>query len=107
MSEARRSKRKLNIIPEIAKIKTTPVDSWNAFAYFVSKCAEGFGSELIKEGRTETEARNAIIDCFLNFAAGEACRIARREGREPDSKKWEAATANAFTRAVKRTSKTT
>lgn len=80
-------------------------DPWNAFAFFVSKCASGFGKELIQQGRTDVQARNAVIGCFLDFAAGEACRIARREGREPDHEKWTQAVNDAFERAVKRTSK--
>lgn len=80
-----------------------PADPWNAFAYFVGKCASGFGGELIAQGKTATEARNAVIGCFLDFAAGEACRIAREEGREPDPSKWRKATTGAFDRAVNRT----
>lgn len=86
-----------------ARKKKAPVDPWGAFAYFVSKCADGFGRELIEQGKTETQARNAIIGCFLDFAAGEACRVARGEGRDPNSAKWRKATDDAFERAVKRT----
>lgn len=89
--------------PNGAGPKRTPTDLWRAFAYFVSKCAEGFGRELLEQGKTDTEARNAVIGCFLDMAAGEACRIARREGRQPDIKKWHKATDDAFGRAVKRT----
>lgn len=82
--------------------KVVPRDSYKAFAYFVGKCAEGFGKELIRDGKTATQARNAIIHCFLDFASGEACRIAKREGRSPDRRKWRKATDGAFDRAVKR-----
>lgn len=83
----------------------TPIDPYNAFAFFVSKCAEGFGAELMKNGKTDTQARNTIVGCFLDFAAGEACRIARREGREPDPDKLAKAVTDAFNRAVKRTAR--
>lgn len=80
-----------------------PTDPWNAFAFFVSKCASGFAAELVQGGKTDTEARNAVIRCFLDFAAGEACRIAKREGREPNHEKWTSAVNVAFDRAIKRT----
>ena len=80
-----------------------PLDPWKAFAFFVGKCAEGFGKELIAGGKTNTQARNAVIGCFLDWAAGEACRIARSEGRKPNLTKWGKATKSAFDRAVKRT----
>lgn len=80
-----------------------PADPWNAFAFFVGKCASGFGRELLQQGKTDTQARNAVIGCFLDFAAGEACRVARREGREPSPEKWTKAVNDAFERAVKRT----
>jgi hypothetical protein len=67
--------------------------------------AEGLGKELMAQGRTEAEARNAVISCFLDMAAGEACRQARKQGREPDPSKWRAATDGAFDRARKRTAK--
>lgn len=85
------------------KAKPVPTDPVMAFAYFVGKCAEGCGKELMASGKTETEARNAIIHYFLDFAAGEACRIARREGREPNRAKWSKAVKSAFIRAVERT----
>lgn len=80
-----------------------PEDPWKAFAYFTGACAAGFGRELIEQGRTPTEARNAVIGSFLAMAAGEACRVARSEGREPDPAKWRKATDDAFDAAVKRT----
>jgi hypothetical protein len=80
-----------------------PKDPWKAFAYLVGKCASGFGRELMEGGKTEKAARNAIIGCFLAMAAGEACRIARGEGREPNHCKWRKATDDAFRRAVVRT----
>jgi hypothetical protein len=80
-----------------------PDDAWKAFAFFVGKCAEGFGKELLEQGKTDTQARNAVIGCLLDFAAGEACRITRREGRDPDPAKWLKATQDAFERAVMRT----
>lgn len=83
-----------------------PLDPWKAFAFFVSKCATGFGRELMKSGKTETQARNAVVRCFLDMAAGEACRIARREGRKPDLAKWRKATNDAFDHAVERTEAT-
>ena len=81
------------------RASNVPADPWEAFAYFVSRCAEGFGRELIEAGRTPTQARNAVVGCFLHMAAGEACRIAHDEGRKPDPKKWRKATAEAFSRA--------
>ena len=80
-----------------------PDDSYGAFAYFVSRCASGLYNELVEKGKTDTEARNAIIHCFLDFAAGEACRVAKREEREPDQDKWRKATDKALERAIKRT----
>jgi hypothetical protein len=80
-----------------------PTDPYGAFAYLVSGCASGLYKELIEKGWTDTKARNAIVHRFLDMASGEACRIARREGREPDPVKWQKATADAFDRAVKRT----
>lgn len=80
-----------------------PDEPYAAFAWFVSRCASGLYQELLEKGKTDTEARNAVIHCFLDFAAGEACRVARREEREPDSDKWRKATDDAFERAVKRT----
>ena len=85
--------------------RRAPVDPWKAFVYFVGKCAEGFGSELIQHGKTPTQARNAVIGCFLDMAAGEACRVARSEGREPNPAQWRKATNAAFKRAVERTAK--
>ena len=84
-------------------LSQVPEDPWMAFAYFVSRCGEGFGKELLAQGKTETQARNIIIGCFLGFASGEACRVARSEGREPDIEKWRKATEDAFARASKRT----
>jgi hypothetical protein len=83
-----------------------PDDPWGAFAFFMNSCATGFARELVAAGKSETEARNSVIGCFLQMAAGEACRIARREGREPDVKKWRKATADAFKRAVQYTAST-
>lgn len=85
------------------KAENVPDDPWYAFAYLVSRCGEGFGGELMRQGRTDTQARNAVIGCLLDFAAGEACRVARKEGREPDHSKWKNAADDAFERAVKRT----
>jgi hypothetical protein len=85
------------------KLSTVPDDPYGAFAWFVSHSASGFYKELVEQGRTDTQARNAAIHCFLDFAAGEACRIARREGREPNPEKWLKATSEAFDRAIKRT----
>lgn len=80
-----------------------PADPYGAFAWFVSQCASGLYRDLMEKGKTDVEARNAAIHCFLDFASGEACRIARREGREPDADKWRKATDDAFAKAVKRT----
>jgi hypothetical protein len=80
-----------------------PDDPYGAFAFFVSQCASGLYGELLEKGKTDTEARNAVIHCFLDFASGEACRVARSEGREPDQGKWRAATDEAFAKAVERT----
>jgi hypothetical protein len=82
-----------------------PSDPTKAFAYLVSRCASGLCVELIEGGLTDTQARNQIIHHFLAFAAGEACRIARSEEREPNPEKWAAATRRAFDQAVKRTAK--
>jgi hypothetical protein len=87
----------------MAAKQKVPVDPVKAFAFFVSKCGEGLGRELLAKGLTETQARNAIIGYLLDFAAGEACRIARREEREPDHRKWTKAVDGAFERAVQRT----
>jgi len=84
-------------------LSEAPSDPYGAFAWFVSHCASGFYKELLEKGKTDTEARNAVIHCFLDFAAGEACRIARRECREPGQEKWREATDKAFERAIKRT----
>lgn len=81
-------------------------DPHKAFAYLVSRCASGLLNELVAQGETEVRARNCVIHHFLAFAAGEACRQARREGREPDPTKWAAATEKAFDAAVGRTSAT-
>lgn len=85
------------------KLDEVPADPYGAFAWFVSHCASGLYKELLERGKTDTEARNAVIHCFLDFASGEACRIAKREGREPDHDKWRDATDRAFERAIKRT----
>jgi hypothetical protein len=82
-----------------------PADPIGAFAWFVSRCAEGLGKELLESGRTETQSRNTVIHLLLDFAAGEACRVARREGRVPDPAKWNAAANTAFDAALKRTAK--
>ena len=80
-----------------------PDDPYLAFARLVSACGNGLMKELVAGGKTETQARNAVIHCFLAFASGEACRVARREGREPDKERWTKATDTAFEKAVKRT----
>lgn len=81
-----------------------PPDSYKAFAYFVRKCAIGLYTELVEQGKTDAQARNAVIHSFLDMASGEACRVARGEGREPDPEKWRKSTDEAFARAIKRTS---
>lgn len=89
---------------EMSKVLSkVPDDPYGAFAFFVSHCASGLYKELLEKGKTDTDARNAVIHCFLDFASGEACRVARSEGREPDHDKWRKATDDAFARAVKRT----
>lgn len=92
------------------QVKVKPVgtngekpDTYSTFAYLVSKCASGAYFELIESGKSDVQARNTIIHMFLDFAAGEACRVARRESREPNFSKWKSATKDAFDRAVKRT----
>jgi hypothetical protein len=80
-----------------------PDDPYVAFALSVSRCASGLYKELLENGKSDTQARLAVIRCFLDFASGEACRVARGEGREPDQEKWWKATNDAFERAVKRT----
>lgn len=88
---------------EVAMPSDVPEDAYGAFAFLVSRCASGLYSELLEQGKTDVQARNAAIHCFLDFASGEACRIARREGREPDINKWRKAVDAAFERAIKRT----
>lgn len=78
------------------KLSEVPSDPYGAFAWFVSHCASGLYGELLKDGKSDAEARNAVIHCFLDFASGEACRVARSEGREPDHDKWRKATDAAF-----------
>lgn len=87
-------------------LSKVPDDPYGAFAWFVSHCASGLYKELIAKGKTDTQARNSVIGCFLDFASGEACRIARREEREPDREKWRKVTDEAFERATKRTAAT-
>jgi hypothetical protein len=84
-------------------LSEVPSDPYGAFAWMVSQCASGLYKELLEKGKTDTAARNSVIHCFLDFASGEACRIARREGREPDHDKWRRATDEAFEKAIKRT----
>jgi hypothetical protein len=86
-----------------ALLSEVPEDTWGAFGYLVSRCASGVYTELVAKGKTDAEARNAVIHTFLDMACGEACRIARREGREPNKDKWQAAVDAAWSRAVKRT----
>jgi hypothetical protein len=59
--------------------------------------------ELSEQGLSDTEARTSIIHDLIACASGEACRIARKEGRDPDINKWRAATERAFLHAVERT----
>lgn len=83
-----------------------PEDPSKAFAALVGMCATAYGRELMdREGITDTQARNVVIQAFLDMAAGEACRIARGEDREPDPEKWRKATSAAFEKAVERTAK--
>jgi hypothetical protein len=84
-------------------LSKVPDDPYGAFAWFASQCASGLYRELTGKGKSDTQARLAIVHCFLDMAAGEACRVARREGREPDHEKWRTVTDDAFARAVKRT----
>lgn len=93
---------------EMSKVLSkVPDDPYGAFAFFVSQCASGLYQELLEKGKTDADARNAVIHCFLDFAAGEACRVARRENREPNLDKWRKATDDAFDHAVKRTEQPT
>jgi hypothetical protein len=75
-------------------LSEVPDDTWKAFGYLVSRCASGAYKELVEKGRTDAQARNAVIHSFLDMASGEACRVARREGREPDREKWQKAICN-------------
>lgn len=77
-----------------------PDDPYKAFAWMVSSCASGLCAELIEDGKTETQARNAVVNLLLHFAAIEACRIARGDGREPDPQRWREATGDHFQRAL-------
>ena len=89
---------------EIAKkLSEVPTDPYGAFGWMVSHCASGLYKELVAKGYTDTKARNAIVHTFLDMAAGEACRIAIREEREPNPEKWRTATDAAFSKAIKRT----
>lgn len=101
LMESNARKRKAKDITKT--LNEVPSDPYGAFAWMVSQCASGLYKELLEQGRTDTEARNSVIHCFLDFASGEACRIARREGREPDQDKWREATDRAFEKANKRT----
>lgn len=80
-----------------------PDNPHECLAVLVSRCAGGFAKEMIEAGYTATEARNMVVHHFVAFACGEACRIAREEGREPDPDKWRKATDIAFENAVERT----
>ena len=84
-------------------LSEVPADPYGAFGWFVSQCASGLYRELVAKGYSDTKARNAIIHSFLSMAAGEACRVARREKREPNQDKWRKATDTAFSKAIKRT----
>lgn len=85
-------------------LENVPADPFGAFAWFVSQCAQGFHRELTERGCcTSTDAHNAIAHCFLDFAAGVACRVASGEDREPDIAIWRKAADEAFERATKRT----
>jgi hypothetical protein len=88
-----------------AQLSEVPDDAYGAFAWFVSRCSSGLYRELLEDGRSDTEARNSVIHLLLSFASGEACRIARREGREPDCDKWRKATDTAFENAAKRSAR--
>lgn len=67
-----------------------------------------FANALIAgAGYNETQARNQTINLLLQMAAGEACRVARKEGREPDPNLWAAATRAAFKGAVRYTANRT
>ena len=79
----------------------SPHELW---ARCLSVAASGYFLHLTKEaGLTEAQAKNRIIGDFLACASGEACRLARKEGRVPDPNKWRKATNDAFKRAVERT----
>ncbi|MFN3891942.1 MAG: hypothetical protein ACK4MV_16225 [Beijerinckiaceae bacterium] len=73
------------------------------FASMVSRCANGLLAELKDAGLSEDQGKTKIVHLLIDFAAGEACRIARRNGREPDRDKWLAAVNRAFDEAVART----
>lgn len=92
---------------EAGETVPVPDDPWRVFAWFMNRCASGFGDELMRGGKTETQARNTVVRCFLQMAAGEACRIARTAGREPDPEKWKEATTDAFDRAFRYTARAT
>lgn len=81
-----------------------PESPHGAFAYFLSKCVGGYGAELMRSGtHTETDVRNAVVHALMACAAGEACRIARDDGREPNPEKWRSATDAVFAAAIART----
>ena len=91
---------------KVNRVIAVPDDARGAFAGFIGQCASAFYKELARAGGDDTETRNEIIRCCLDFAAGEACLVARRSGRKPDRNKWREATDDAFARAVKRTGTT-
>lgn len=74
------------------------------WGYELSLVSSARHIQLVNEqSLTDTQARNSIIADFLACAAGEACRIARSEGREPDEFLWMAAAQRAFRDANIRT----
>ncbi len=53
------------------KLNEVPADPYGAFAWFVSRCSSGLYRELLGKGRTDTEARNIVIGCFLVYVKAE------------------------------------
>lgn len=90
-------------------MKTNPTD-WPGYAaeigpfgHDLSVLCSQLALTIMADGASEADAVTAVINVLINCAAGQACRNAIKNlGRDPDAKKWRAATDKAFARAVKR-----
>lgn len=78
---------------------------FDLFAVDANKLFSKLAANLITmAGQTETQARNEVIGMLTQMAAGEACRVARAEGREPDHERWRTFTDKCFSKACRYTS---